>query len=160
MCPRLPLRMTLRPARKEDRDALAQMRYALWPDGSLDEFAAEVEQILAATFSPLPYAILIAEGDRGPAGFIEVSLRSHVDGCDTHPVGYIEGWYVDERSRGTGVGRALVAAAEAWARAHGCTEMGSDALIDNLGSQAAHRALGYDVVDRCVNYRKTLASGA
>lgn len=148
--------MTLRPARKDDRDALAQMRYALWPEGSVDEFAGEVEQILAGTFSPLPYTILIAENDDGLAGFIEVSLRSHVDGCYTHPVGYIEGWYVDESHRGTGVGRALVAAAEDWARAQDCTEIGSDALIDNITSQRAHAALGYEIVDRCVNYRKDL----
>ncbi len=148
--------MTLRLADSGDRDALAHMRYALWPDGSVEEFAGEVEQILTGTFSPLPYAIVVAEQDAGLAGFIEISLRSHVDGCETHPVGYIEGWYVVESSRGTGVGRALVAAAEAWARAHGCTEMGSDALIDNVQSQHAHAALGYDVVDRCINYRKDL----
>jgi aminoglycoside 6'-N-acetyltransferase I len=132
------------------------MRYALWPQGSTEEFAGEVERILAGTFSPLPYAIVVAENGDGLSGFIEVSLRSHVDGCETHPVGYIEGWYVDESVRGTGVGRALVTAAEAWARAQGCTEMGSDALIDNEGSQRVHAALGYEVVDRCVNFRKSL----
>ena len=97
----------------------------------------------------------IGNGD-SLAGFIEISLRSHVDGCETHPVGYIEGWYVDGFARGTGVGRALVAAAEVWARAHGCSEMGSDALIDNIESQRAHAALGYEIVDRCVNFRKSL----
>lgn len=132
------------------------MRCALWPQGSFEEFAGEVERILAGTFSPLPYAIVVAEDGGGIAGFIELSLRSHVDGCETHPVGYIEGWYVAESVRGTGVGRALVAAAEDWARTQGCTEIGSDALIDNEGSQQAHAALGYEIVDRCVNYRKSL----
>ena len=132
------------------------MRCALWPDGSIEEFVGEVDQIIAGTFSPLPYALLVAENGEALAGFIEVSLRSHVDGCESHPVGYLEGWYVDEARRGTGVGRALVAAAEDWARGQGCTEMGSDALIDNVQSQRAHAALGYEVVDRCVNYRKSL----
>lgn len=152
--------MNLRLAHSRDRDILAQMRYALWPDGSVEAFAGEVEQILAGTFSPLPYAIVVAENDDAVTGFIEISLRSHADGCETHPVGFIEGWYVNEAVRGTGVGRALVATAEAWARAHGCTEMGSDALIENEQSQRAHAALGYEVVDRCVNYRKLLSSGA
>jgi aminoglycoside 6'-N-acetyltransferase I len=32
--------------------------------------------------------------------------------------------------------------------------MASDALIDNDGSQPAHEALGFEVVDRCVHFRK------
>jgi aminoglycoside 6'-N-acetyltransferase I len=47
-------------------------------------------------------------------------------------------------------------AAEDWARKLKCMEMASDVLIDNDGSQRAHAALGYEVVDRCVHYRKTL----
>ena len=46
--------------------------------------------------------------------------------------------------------------AEDWARAQGCLEMASDALIDNQASQRAHAALGFEVVDRCVNFRKAL----
>lgn len=152
--------MILRPAHNGDRDVLAQLRHALWAHGTVEEFAGEIERILADTFSPLPYAILVAEDRDGLAGFIEVSLRSHADGCETHPVGYLEGWYVRETHRRSGVGRALVAAAEDWARERGCTEMGSDALIDNRQSQDAHAALGYEIVDRCVNYRKTLAHDA
>jgi hypothetical protein len=29
-------------------------------------------------------------------------------------------------------------------------------MIDNEGSQRAHEALGFDVVDRCVHFRKGL----
>jgi aminoglycoside 6'-N-acetyltransferase I len=34
--------------------------------------------------------------------------------------------------------------------------MASDALIENEESQRAHEALGFDVVDRCVHFRKRL----
>ena len=44
-------------------------------------------------------------------------------------------------------------AAEEWARAQGCVEMASDALIENERSQRAHEALGFDVADRCVHFR-------
>ena len=71
-------------------------------------------------------------------------------------VGYIEGWYVAESYRHQGVGKKLVAAAEDWARSHGCLEIASDTWIDNEVSQSAHEALGYEVVDRCVHYRKML----
>jgi aminoglycoside 6'-N-acetyltransferase I len=90
-------------------------------------------------------------------GFLEVDLRSHADGCDpAQPVGYIEGWFVREEFRNQSVGRQLVQAAEDWARQLKCVEMASDVLIDNDRSQQAHVALGYEVVDRCVHYRKTL----
>jgi aminoglycoside 6'-N-acetyltransferase I len=34
--------------------------------------------------------------------------------------------------------------------------MASDTWQDNVDSQRAHEALGFEVVDRCVNYRKVL----
>jgi aminoglycoside 6'-N-acetyltransferase I len=90
-------------------------------------------------------------------GFLEVGLRSHADGCNPlKPVGYVEGWFVREAFRNQGAGRELMRAAEGWARAQGCVEIASDVLIDNPGSQRAHSALGFEVVDRCVHFRKTL----
>jgi aminoglycoside 6'-N-acetyltransferase I len=60
----------------------------------------------------------------------------------------------EHRSRG--VGRALVASAEDWARRMGCREFASDTEADNALSAAAHRALGFEqvVVQRC--FRKQL----
>ena len=106
----------------------------------------------------MPLIIFVAEAQDGRmAGFIEVDLRSHADGCDPpQPAGYIEGWYVAEDFRHRGVGKKLVGQAEQWARDHGCIEIASDAFIDNDVSQRAHEALGYEVVDRCVHYRKRL----
>jgi aminoglycoside 6'-N-acetyltransferase I len=34
--------------------------------------------------------------------------------------------------------------------------MAFDTWLDNVDSQRAHRVLGFEVVDRCVNYRKNL----
>ena len=55
-----------------------------------------------------------------------------------------------------GVGRALVECAERWVREQGCTELASDTWLDSEASQRAHEALGFELVDRCVNYRKSL----
>jgi aminoglycoside 6'-N-acetyltransferase I len=71
-------------------------------------------------------------------------------------VGYAEGWFVRSELRKSGVGAALMRAAEDWARTQGCGEMASDAQIDNNVSQRVHEALGYHEVDRCVHYRKKL----
>lgn len=96
--------------------------------------------------------MLVAEADGRAIGFVEVGLRSNADGCDVrHPVGFVE-----PEHRGTGVGRALMRAAEEWARAQGCREMASDTWIDNEPSQRTHEALGFEVVDRCVHFRKAL----
>lgn len=136
------------------------MRVLLWPDGSADEHRHELEAFLIEGKSPsiLPAAILVAElPDRSLAGFVEVGLRSVSDGCDpAQPAGYLEGWFVFEEHRRRGIGAQLVRAAEDWSRAQGCVEMGSDTWIDNETSQQAHQALGYEVVDRVVVFRKRL----
>jgi len=149
----------IRWAQLSDCDQLARMCEALWPDASAEEHARELALILEGKpVTTLPLIILVADaGDRMLAGFLEVDLRSHADGCNpSRPVGYIEGWYVAQSYRTRGIGRKLLAAAEDWARSQGCIEVASDTWIDNEVSQRVHEALGYEVVDRCVHYRKTL----
>lgn len=151
----------IRPARLTDLDRLAPMLALLWPQASAEEHAQELRLLLGGkpeSVLTMPLIIFVAEADDGElAGFIEVDLRSHADGCNpAQPVGYVEGWYVAEDYRRRGVGKMLLAEAENWARKHKCVEMASDALIANDLSQRAHQALGYEVVDRCVHYRKRL----
>ncbi len=148
----------IRLATSGDVPGLARMRSSLWPDTSFEEQAAEADAVVAGrSGSTLPLVILVAEMAGELVGFVEAGLRSHADGCDaSHAVGYVEGWFVEEPRRGQGIGRLLIAAAEDWARGQGCLEMASDTWIDNEPSQRAHEALGYEVADRCVNYRKTL----
>ena len=133
------------------------MRQALWPQDDSAWHAHEIEQFFAGTL-PMPLAVLLATNDAGvPVGFAELSIRAYAEDCVTDHVAYLEGWYVVPEARRQGVGRALVAAAEKWARAQGCSEFGSDALIDNAISAAAHRALGFveTVQIRC--FRKALS---
>lgn len=79
-----------------------------------------------------------------------------MDAGGTHPVAYLEGWYVDPDVRRSGLGRRLLHAAERWAGANGFTEMASDAELHNAVSLRAHRALGFDEVERQVCFRKPL----
>src|SRR5215471_10104862 len=149
----------IRQAKPADRDRLAQLREALWPETSAAEHARELESILAGDVpGAMPLINFVAETTDGTLiGFAEVDLRSHADGCDpARPVGYLEGWYVAGEYRRLGIGRRLLSAAEDWARSHGCVEMASDTWIDNELSQSCHHALGFEVVDRCVPYRKLL----
>lgn len=142
----------IRAATLADADAWVALRTALWPDLPVGEARAEI----AAMAGDATLGTFIAwDGDRA-VGLVEASLRAYADGCGPGPVGYVEGWYVVPDRRRSGIGRALVAAAEDWARAQGCREMASDALLDNTDSQAAHGRLGYAEVERVVLYRKDL----
>jgi aminoglycoside 6'-N-acetyltransferase I len=105
-----------------------------------------------------PEAVLVAEDQASSAliGLAEVSRRTYAEGCETSPVGFLEGWYVVPERRRQGIGRALVDAAEVWARELGCRELASDALVDNRVSAEAHRALGFEEVEVIRCFRKEL----
>ena len=156
--PPSPLPVRTRPALPSDLAPLTQLASALWPDAPADEHRDHAAAILAGTPpSTLPLTLLVAETDGAVICFIEVGLRSHADGCDPrHPVGFIEGWYVLPQHQRRSVGRALMTAAEAWARSQGARELASDTWIDEEPSQRAHQALGFEAVDRCVHFRKSL----
>ena len=107
---------------------------------------------------PGRYAQFIAYAASGqPQGLVEVALRSdYVNGTESSPVGFLEGLYVDRAFRQQGIAALLVKTAELWAREQGCTEMASDALLDNTASQALHAALGFEETERVVYFRKPL----
>lgn len=134
------------------------MRQALWPEDGAGGHATEIQAYFAGTLR-MPLEVLLAVEDSGaPLGFAELSIRPYAEDCVTDRVAYLEGWYVVPEARRRGVGRALVAAAEKWALAQGCTEFGSDALIDNAASAAAHRALGFEETVQIRCFRKSLGA--
>lgn len=139
--------MDIRLLRSDERAAWLTLREGLWPESSTDALSNEQAEILADSARN---AVFVAAADGKLVGFIEVALRDWAEGCASRPVGYIEGWYVEAGHRRQGIGRRLVEAGEAWAASRGCTEMGSDALLDNTLSHRAHVALGYREVERLV----------
>jgi aminoglycoside 6'-N-acetyltransferase I len=145
--------MSVRPYQAGDWQEWLRMSLALFPQHSADELAAGMRAHLAR---PDAEVFLVERDDSSIAGFVEVDERPYADGCDTSPVAYVEAWYVDPDVRRKGYGRALLDAAEDWARARGRTEIASDSQLENLVSHAAHRRAGYEEVDRVVQFRKTL----
>ena len=128
------------------------MRHALWPDEA-DTHTPETQKYFDDG-SRTP--VFVAEHDGRLIGFLELGYRNYAEGCESSPVPFIEGWYVDPEFQQKGIGRALVEEAEASAKADGYTEIASDVLLDNEGSIAAHKALGYQEVERLVCFRKQL----
>src|SRR5262249_9513622 len=150
------------PVYRPDRNEWVRMRTALWPGDGEAEHAEEVAAYFATGTFRWSEAFLSWKGfvaerpDGGLCGFVEASIRPHVDCCSSRPVGYVEGWYVDPDGRRQGVGKRLVGAAEGWAAAQGYKEMASDAHLGNTVSHEAHKALGFEESGRLVHFRKRL----
>lgn len=148
-------RSLIRAVVPDDASAWLRMRVALWPCGR-GGHEADISRFFAGDRHEPVQVLVATDADGAPIGFAELSIRNIVDGCETDRVGYLEGWYVDPAARRRGVGRALILAAEEWARAQGCVEFGSDTEIENVTSQAVHRALGFEETGRVVTFRKRL----
>ncbi|MEO6656103.1 MAG: aminoglycoside 6'-N-acetyltransferase [Pyrinomonadaceae bacterium] len=144
----------IRPLAESDLAEWLRLRLLLWDESSEDDHKAEMVDIIEN--SDAQFVAVADLGDGRLGGFLEASIRSHVEDCDTENVGYLEGWFVEESYRQLGMGGRLVQFAEEWARAKGCTEMASDAEVDNIVSQQAHSRLGYSETSRLVHLRKEL----
>ena len=131
------------------------LRCALWPDADRKAMAQEAPALLTR---PDLLVLLAHQGDTA-IGFVEASVRrDYVNGCDTSPVGFLEGIYVRPEHRHQGVARALVAAVEHWMQKQGLKELASDALLENMQSHAMHKALGFSETVRVVYFRKPLTA--
>jgi aminoglycoside 6'-N-acetyltransferase I len=147
--------MQIHAATNEDFERWQVLRRKLWNNVTdeesrefFDDFLQNSEKIL----------IVVAEtGDDELAGFLEAGIRQdYVEGCHSGRVGYIEGWFVEEKYRRQNVGRKLVEFAEDWARGLGCLEMASDCDLENSVSLAAHLHSGYEEVSRAIHFKKWL----
>jgi aminoglycoside 6'-N-acetyltransferase I len=145
--------ITIRHATTADKPEWLRMRLLLWPFGTAEGFSGDMDGLLADPLTPV-FVAARPEGNLG--GFLEAGTRKYAEGAESSPVGYIEGWFVDEDLRGQGLGKALVKAAEDWARAQGLTEMGSDTWLENEVSIQAHLKMRYEEAERLVHFIKKL----
>ena len=144
----------VRPVAENDLSEWLRLRKLLWDELSDAEHKIEMTDIYDHTDSQL---VLVAETDNEKlVGFLEASIRPFVEDCETDNVGYLEGWFVEEKYREHGIGATLVEAAEDWAREKECEEMASDAEVGNELSLTAHQKLGYEETSRLVHLRKVL----
>ena len=145
---------TIRLLEERDLNEWLRLRTLLWDEADEDDHRSEMVDIIEHVDSQL---VAVAESKDGNlVGFLEASLRSFAEDCETDHVGYLEGWYVDADYRRHGIGRDLVKFAENWARQQGCTEMASDAELGNDVSLEAHARLGYLETSRLIHLRKDL----
>ena len=144
--------MIIRKALPADAKALSMLAAQMWrhaPEELEGEFLSLTQDAEAACF--------LAEADGQPCGFAQCQLRhDYVEGCESSPVGFLEGVFVTEDHRRTGLGRKLLAACEDWARTMGCTEFASDCELDNHDSIAWHLSAGFAEMGRTIWFAKKL----
>ena len=149
----MPAPVAIRRLQPDDKTEHVRMRAALWPDDDADALASEFDTMLA---DPDEVVFVAQRETGGLCGMVEAGIRPFANPVDEQPCAFVEGWWVDADVRRTGVGRALIAAVEDWARSRGFHELGSDALLENKVSHAAHLALGFEERERTVAFRKWL----
>lgn len=143
--------LIFKPTSKENKEVWIQFRQSLYHDVEIEFHEEEIELILKdstkATF------LVFEKEDEMPIGMLELSLRNVVDGCLTSPVGYIEGIYLDEKTRGKGYGKLMVDFSKKWAKNQGCSELGCDAELDDIKAQSFHQKMGFKETYRIVQYK-------
>jgi len=144
----------IRETTDQDLFAWLRLRQALWPGSSPEQHRLEMTRLRRQRSTTL--VLLAVDGAGEAQGFVEVSLQVAAVGCHSSPVGYLEGFFVTEEARNSGMARTLVEAAEEWARSKGCREMASETQVDKEISRTVHRRLGYDEVATHVHFHKRL----
>ncbi|HEX5124333.1 MAG TPA: GNAT family N-acetyltransferase [Rhodanobacteraceae bacterium] len=107
----------IRMARNYDAPAIAELGDQLGYSANRQQIATR----LAGIESERSSRVFVAEnGDGLVVGWLHVASRTQLteDACAE-----ILGLVVDESARGAGIGADLIRAAEAWARAEGCTRI-------------------------------------
>jgi GNAT superfamily N-acetyltransferase len=125
---------------------LAQLGYAL------DE--GEIRQRIARIAAAGEHYLMAAEDSEG-----SLIALLHVYGraaLEKPPEAVVQALVVEDRLRGRGVGRAMMALAEQWARDAGyrCVSLGSQ--ISRDGAHAFYEGLGYARYATSHQFRKTL----
>ena len=96
----------IRQAGKEDLPVLTSLALKLWPGHEKQALETELGEILEKQA-----AFFLAFSGEQAVGFAQCQLRSdYVEGTESSPVGYLEGIYVEDDCRLSGIAKALLAA--------------------------------------------------
>ena len=141
-------------ATQNDFNNWLNLTLKLWPNSSIAEMQQTLTTILQ---SPHQTSFLVKTNQGETIGFMHLSLRQdYVAGATQSPVAFVEGIYIKTAHRQQGIGTALIQQAEQWALTQNCTELASDALIENTTSYAFHTNIGFQEVERVVCFIKPI----
>jgi GNAT superfamily N-acetyltransferase len=151
----MPDPIFIRQACSEDRDFIASMVPSLlassspaWQDTEV--LAPGFREVLtqAIDHQSRRSTVLIAEtADATPLGFISLKVRRDAAGLERAHVADLA---VIDTARRTGVGTALMKAAESWGRDLGVGLLSLDVWSTNANALAFYRRLGYSAESVCL----------
>lgn len=127
----------VRDAETSDAEALARLCTQLGYPAEPASMPARLARLDAAGDAR---ALVATEGGN-VLGLATVHLRHALN--HAAPLAQLSLLVVDERARGRGVGRTLVAAAEAWARERGCHRMIVTTALQRSDAHAFYERIGY-----------------
>jgi len=146
----------IRPARCADATEVTALLVEL---GYPDNTVVKVHRRLVRWSRAPESAAFVAELDGAVVGVIAVAAIPYLERDGSW--GRIVALVVDGSLRGAGIGRALVAAAEAAALRMGCVSMEVSSARHRVDAHAFYRALGYqDWCDRGARFVRDLVAGA
>lgn len=144
--------MVIKRAANSETADLAALAAEMW-DNTVSELAASFADLVNSENA----ACFIAYQDDLPVGFAQCQLRhDYVEGTETSPVGYLEGIFVREKFRRSGIASRLLTECQRWAKTKGCTEFASDCEIDNEDSLKFHLKMGFAEANRIICFSKKL----
>jgi len=85
--------------------------------------------------------VIVGVIDDAAVGLATIHVRHTIN--HEAPIGQLTLLVVDERVRGQGIGRILVAESEAWARARGCKRFVVTTALRRTEAHAFYERLGY-----------------
>lgn len=113
----------IRPVEQHDANAWERLRNRLWEG---EDHKSEIAEFFSGeTEEPNEVLLAVTAGNKAIA-HIELSLRYDIEGLAGLKTGYIEGLYVEDEHRASGVTLQLLRAAESWAQEQGCLAFASD----------------------------------
>jgi GNAT superfamily N-acetyltransferase len=115
--------------------------------------AGQLEVRLADVLQRSDHAAFVAEVDGCLAGWVHVHVSP---GLEVDRMAVVNGLVVDAALRGRGIGKALMAQAEAWARSQGCKELWLRSNIVRKEAHGFYQSLGYEILKTSYTFRKQL----
>ncbi|MGH7618574.1 MAG: GNAT family N-acetyltransferase [Gemmatimonadaceae bacterium] len=143
--------LQVRPAERDDSAAIARLCTQLGYPAQPSDIPARLAQL---SDDPAVRA-LVAVDDGSVVGLITTHARHTMN--HPAPLAQITLLVVDETCRGRGIGRALVAAAEDWARENGCKRIVVTTALRRAGAHAFYESVNYVHTGR--RYGKDFAPG-
>lgn len=129
--------VTVRDAEERDAPGIASLCAQLGYPAPAEAVAARMDRLREGGQA----RVVVAIADDAPVGLATIHLRHMIN--HEAPIGQLTTLVVDERMRGQGVGRMLVAESEAWARARGCKRFVVTTALRRTEAHAFYERLGF-----------------